>query len=106
MVTAIAFDPTGRTLASAYGDDTVKLWEPNSGQLLRSLEGHAGIVAAIAFDPTGRTLASASRDHTVKVWEANSGQLLRSLKGHTGWSPPSPSIPRAARWPARVVTTP
>jgi WD40 repeat protein len=85
MVTAVAFDPTGRTLASASSDNTVKLWDPNSGQLIRSLEGHS-VVLSVAFDPAGSTLASASADQMVQVWDAGSPlcQLLRSLEGHTG----------------------
>ncbi len=37
---SVAFDPSGRTLASGSGDNTVKLWEVASGKLLRTLEGH------------------------------------------------------------------
>ena len=43
---SVAFDPTGRTLASA-DDDVVELWDPNSGELLREIEGHTSIVTAI-----------------------------------------------------------
>src|SRR5437763_1297037 len=82
-VLALAFDPTGRTLASGSHDLTVKLWEVASGKLLRTLKGHTGIVSNLAFDPTGRTLASGSDDHTVKLWEVASGKLLRTLEGHT-----------------------
>ena len=62
----------------------MKVWEAESGRLLRSLEGHTGAVRAVAVSPDGRTIVSGSRDRTVKVWEAESGRLLRSLEGHTG----------------------
>jgi WD40 repeat protein len=61
----------------------VKVWEAESGRLLRSLEGHTGWVNAVAVSPDGRFIVSGSDDRTVKVWELESGRLLRSLEGHT-----------------------
>ncbi len=40
IVYSVAFDPSGRTLASGGDDNTVKLWEVASGKLLHTLEGH------------------------------------------------------------------
>jgi GTPase SAR1 family protein len=79
-VTSVAFDPAGATLASGGADHTVKFWEVESGQLLRSLDNR-GAVASVAFDSTGTTLASAGEDRTIKLREAKSGRLLRSLTG-------------------------
>jgi small GTP-binding protein len=60
----------------------VKLWEPASGKLPRTLKGHSDGVYSVSFDPTGETLASGSRDKTVKLWDPASGRLLCTLKGH------------------------
>src|SRR5947199_3802572 len=57
---------------------------PTGVKLLRTLEGHQGVVYSVAFDPQGETLASGSDDKTVKLWEARSGKLLRTLEGHQG----------------------
>jgi WD40 repeat protein len=74
-----------RTLHRQRLDDrTVKVWELESGRLLRSLEGHTDWVRAVAVSPDGRFIVSGSDDRTVKVWELESGRLLRSLEGHTG----------------------
>jgi WD40 repeat protein len=82
-VNAVAVSPDGRFIVSGSDDRTVKVWELESGRLLRSLEGHTGGVNAVAVSPDGRFIVSGSSDRTVKVWELESGRLLRSLEGHT-----------------------
>jgi WD40 repeat protein len=70
VVESLAFNPDGSLLASGEGFDEplVKLWDPGSGVLLRSLNGHTHAVDSIAFSPDGRILASGSYDGTVRLW--------------------------------------
>jgi WD40 repeat protein len=79
-VTAVAFSPSDKTLASASRDGTVKLWDAGSGAELQTLKGHAGPVTAVAFSPTGKTLASAAWDGTVKLWDTGSGAVLQTIE--------------------------
>jgi WD40 repeat protein/uncharacterized caspase-like protein len=85
LITALAFSPDGKILASGGTDTTVKLWETASGQELRTLSGHLNQVDAVAFSPDGKTLASGSADDTVKLWDVANGQELRTLSGHSSF---------------------
>jgi GTPase SAR1 family protein len=79
---SVAWTGNGRHLASGSADGTTRVWDADSGELLRTLEGHRARVRNVAWTGDGRRLASGSDDCTVRVWDADSGQLLRTLEGH------------------------
>ena len=56
----IAFTPDGKTLASAGGDQTVKLWDVETGDELRTLGKLPGRIWILRFSPDGRALATVS----------------------------------------------
>jgi len=81
-VRGIAFDQSGRMLASSSADHTINLWDTASGKILHTLDGHEHWVNGVAFDPSERTLASGSSDKTARLWQVDSGKLLHVLQGH------------------------
>jgi eukaryotic-like serine/threonine-protein kinase len=83
-VTAIAFSPDDRLLASASADKTVKLWDLVSGNEVRTLGGHRARVTSIAFSPSGDRIVSGSADKNVVLWETATGKQLHSFEGHSG----------------------
>ncbi|MCU0524899.1 MAG: protein kinase [Elainella sp. Prado103] len=81
-VTCIAVSPNASTFASSSLDDTIKVWNLNTGELLLNLTGHNRGVNTITISPDGRTLVSGSDDYTVRVWSFLNGALLGALTGH------------------------
>ena len=69
MVNSVAFSPNGRTIAGGSWDDTVRLWDADTGEHLQTLTGHTSGVNSVAFSPNGRTIASGSSDGTALLWE-------------------------------------
>jgi WD40 repeat protein len=103
-VRAVAFSPDGRWVVSGAKDNTIKIWDVNSGRLLRTLYGHGSAVNALAVSPDGKLVASGSgntydtryaklffkggqvggqkEDTSVRLWDVLTGKELRILKGH------------------------
>jgi periodic tryptophan protein 2 len=50
-------------------DASVRVWDVMTGQLLRTLRGHAGPTTAVAFGADGWHVISGSYDRTVRIWE-------------------------------------
>jgi WD40 repeat protein len=81
-VMAIAFRPVGSQLATGSRDGSVSLWNPETGERVRRLDGHTERVMALAYSPDGRMLATAGFDRTIQLWDPTSGKLVRTLRGH------------------------
>jgi WD40 repeat protein len=79
---SVAFDTAGRRIVSGSFDNTVRVWDAESGHALACLRGHEGVVTSVAFDAVGRRIVSGSQDKTVRVWDAESGRALACLRGH------------------------
>jgi WD40 repeat protein len=77
-VTAVAFSPDGKVLASGGWDDMVRLWDVETGDEIRHLLGHRGMVASVVYSPDGKYLATRGGiDGAVKLWEPNTGRELQ-----------------------------
>jgi Caspase domain/WD domain, G-beta repeat len=79
----VAITPDGRRALSSSKDKTLKLWDLDSGQELRTFSGHSDSVNAVAITPDGRRALSGSWDNTLKLWDLDSGQELRTFSGHS-----------------------
>lgn len=62
-------------------DNTVKVWNIETGECLRTLTGHALCIRALHFDDA--KLITGSMDRTLKIWNYHTGQCIRTLQGHT-----------------------
>jgi WD40 repeat protein len=67
-VNLAAFSSDGRLVLTVSSDQTAKLWDAASGQLLHTFDGQSNWVLSAVFSPDGRQVLSASDDNTAKLW--------------------------------------
>ena len=78
----VAFSPDGKRVVTASADQTARLWDGRTGQLLAVLGGHTDQVGHVLFSPNGTRVVTASNDATLRLWDAQTGELIGVLRGH------------------------
>ena len=81
-VNSAAFSPDSQRVVTASDDNTARVWDANTGEILQQLVGHEDVVNSATFSPDGQRVVTASGDHTARVWDVNTGEVLQVLAGH------------------------
>jgi len=88
-VTGAFFSPDTRKVASISGniieskhseDNTVRVWNPETGSEIDLLGEHDGAILNASFDREGQKIVGASNDGTARVWNIDPVNLLIRLK--------------------------
>ncbi|MEM9448316.1 MAG: WD40 repeat domain-containing protein [Cyanobacteria bacterium P01_E01_bin.6] len=70
-------------LASTGESGLIKLWDANSGELVRVIEGSAGRIWSLDLRQDGQMLLSAGVDQTIRQWNVQTGLALKTFQGYT-----------------------
>lgn len=77
---ALAFSPDGQYLVCANGDHAIRIIRLDDGRLIKTLEGHTGLIRSLIVHPDGNTLFSASFDGSLRSWRFPHGPELKKIQ--------------------------
>lgn len=81
-IRSVAISPDGKRCLSGSEDETLRLWNLQTGRNIRVMEGNAGIVYSVAISPNGNHALSSSADDKLRLWDLKSGTNTRVIRGH------------------------
>ncbi|MGZ0166324.1 MAG: protein kinase domain-containing protein, partial [Planctomycetales bacterium] len=107
-VRTVAFSQDGLRIISGSQDNTIRLWDSEGGQLLKSFRGHDGAVRTVAFAQSDQVILSGSHDNSIRKWNISEYEEIRVLQGQVleghvdailsaGFSPDGERIVTASR---------
>ena len=76
------FAPDGKTILATGRDNIARLWNADTGALIRELRGHTNIMWRGAFSPDGRYAFTTSQDKSARMWDVKTGEQVRYFPGH------------------------
>jgi hypothetical protein len=81
-VNNVVISSDGTRIVSGAADNTIRIWDVQTGKEINCLFGHGGGVNGVAFSPDGGRIVSGADDTTIRIWDAKSGAELACLRGH------------------------
>jgi len=80
---AVVLTPDGQTVIGGGANQTIKLWNVETGNVLTTLSGHQDIVRSLVVTPDGKMLISGSGDRTIKIWDLQTSQAIQTIEQGT-----------------------
>jgi len=91
-VNCVSISANGRRAVSGSDDNTIRVWDPETGICLQTLIGHTSAIHCLSMTPDGQQAVSGSGrdkifdnsvDFTVRLWDLKTGACLHTMPGHT-----------------------
>lgn len=76
----MAISSDGCLIASGGEDQSVRIWDAESGEQLHRFDGHADWMWSVAFSADGHLLISSSDDGTIKLWDTKNEVLKVTMR--------------------------
>jgi WD40 repeat protein len=73
-VFCLTISPDEKMIASGSADNTIWLWDLDSGKTRLTLDGIGGSAASLALTKDGKTLISASWEPAIQFWDVDTGK--------------------------------
>jgi WD40 repeat protein len=83
-ISAVAFDPSGKTLAVGTDTGALRLVDPSTGAVTATNMGSTGDWSVLAFSRDGRSLAAARFGGPIAIVDVATGTTAKTLVGHNG----------------------
>jgi WD40 repeat protein len=81
IITILSYSPDGSLIASGSAkENSIKVWDVNSGKIIGKLEGHDGATTALNFSADGKKLVSSAMDDYLILWDVVNWKMLDSVK--------------------------
>jgi WD40 repeat protein len=79
-IQAIAFSPEGDVIATGSEDNTVRITDAQTGDLVKVLAAHSETITGLAYSPDGQMLLSASRDRNIRLWDTTTYEEITTIE--------------------------
>lgn len=83
-VYSVQYHQSETNLVTGGYDKTIRLFDVNTGAVVKSFQGHQLAVSKTIFNPLGNLIISGSKDNTIKFWDIVSGLCIRTITSHLG----------------------
>ncbi len=80
-VSAVNWSDDGTRLVTACMNNTIYVWDAESGRQTAVLEGDTAFIMSVAFNHAGDLVASAGYDDIVQLWNPDSGRKVAGFRG-------------------------